>query len=105
VRPCTGGTAEGLGVSVIQGIAAHGYRSTTPFLKEGNALTENWSDEYGLSLREIKEYGNGGRFLTELIRLSREEPDLSVFQPPQGYESVTLENGRISLRTAAADGD
>jgi hypothetical protein len=86
-----GGTAEDLGMSVIQGIAAHGCRRTAPFFKAGNALTENWSDEYGLTLRKIEEYPNGDRFVTELISLSRDEPDVSIFEPPKGYETVTLE--------------
>jgi hypothetical protein len=86
-----GGTAEDLGMSVIQGIAAHGCRRTAPFFKAGNALTETWSDEYGLTLRKIEGYPNGDRFVTELTSLSRDEPDLSLFQPPKGYETVTLE--------------
>jgi hypothetical protein len=84
-------------MSVIQGIAAHRCRRTTPFPipKEGNVLTEIWSDEYGLSLREIQEYPNGDRFFRELISLSRDEPDLSIFQPPKGYETVTLEMDEV----------
>ena len=91
-----GGTAEDLGMSVIQGIAAHGCRRTSPFLlKEGNVQTETWSDEYGLTLREIQDSPNGDRFLRELISLSRDEPDLFTFQSPKGYESVTLEMGEV----------
>jgi hypothetical protein len=91
-----GGTAEDLGMSVIQGIAAHGCRRTAPdLLTEGNVLTENWSDEYGLTLREIDEHPNGDRFLREIISLSRDEPDLSTFQPPKGYEGVTLEMDEV----------
>ncbi len=87
-----GGIAEDLGMSVIQGIAVRGCRRTSPsLLKDGNVLSENWSDEYGLSLRKIEESPNGDRFLTELISLSRDEPDLSIFQPPKGYETVALE--------------
>jgi hypothetical protein len=84
------GTAEDLGMDVIQGIAVRGCRRTTPFL-----VTENWSDEYGLSLREIKKYSNGDRFLSELISLSRSEPDRSVFESPKGYASVTLEMDEV----------
>jgi hypothetical protein len=94
--PAPGGTAEDLGMSVIQGIAARGCRRTTPLLlTEGNGLTENWSDEYGLSLRKIEEYPNGDRFLTELISLSRDEPDPSIFQTPKGYETVTLDEDEV----------
>ena len=86
-----GGTAEDLGMSEIQGMAAHGCRRTTPFPKEGNIVIENWSDEYGLTLREIQEHSTGVKLSKELIHLSRDEPDLSVFQPPKGFEVVTLE--------------
>lgn len=93
--PAPGGIAEDLGMSVIQGIAAHGCRRTTPFPKEGEVLTEIWSDEYGLALRQIDENSHGSRSFTELISLSRDEPDLSIFQPPKGYESVTLEMDEV----------
>jgi len=93
--PAPGGTAEDLGMSTIQGITVHECRRTTPFLKEGNVVTEDWSDEYGLSLREIKEYSKGDKFLRELISLSRDEPDVSMFQSPPGYESVTLEMDEV----------
>jgi hypothetical protein len=101
--PAPGGTAEDIGVSVIQGIAAHGCRKTAPFFTAGNALTENWSDEYGLTLRKIEEYPNGDRFLTELISLSRDEPDLSIFQPSKGYETVTLELDEVPCEPTVFD--
>ena len=82
-------------MSTIHGITVHGCWSKTPFFKEGNVLTEDWSDEYGLSLREIKEYSKGAKFLRELISLSRGEPDVSMFQSPPGYESVTLEMDEV----------
>ena len=59
-------------------------------LRNRNVLTENWFDEYGLSSREIREDANG-RSVTELISLTRDEPDLSIFQAPNGDEVVTLE--------------
>jgi hypothetical protein len=82
---------EDLGMEVIQGITAHGCRSTTSFPKVGNVLIENWSDDYGLTLRKIQGHSTDDRYFEELISLRREEPDLSIFQPPKGYEIVTLE--------------
>ena len=74
----------------------------TPFLKGGGkVLTESWFDEYGLSLREIHEYPNGDRFLTELISLTRDEPDTSVFQPPKEYGSATLEMDEVPCEQPA----
>lgn len=93
--PAPGGTAEDLGMSVIQGMAAHGCRRSSPFPNVGYVLVEDWSDEYGLSLREIRESPNGDKSFKELISLSRDEPNLSIFQPPKGYESVTLEMDEV----------
>lgn len=86
-----GGTAEDLGMDVIQGVAAHGCRTTTPFANGKRKLRETWSDEYGLTLRDIQQHSTGDKFFKELISLSRDEPSLSTFQPPNGYEVVTLE--------------
>lgn len=86
-----GGTAEDLGMDVIQGVAAHGCRTTTPFPKGKRKLREIWSDEYGLSLRKIEEDPTDAKYFQELISLSRNEPDPSIFQPPKKYEVVTLE--------------
>jgi hypothetical protein len=86
-----GGTAEDLGMSTLQGIAVHGCRRTTPFPNVGEVRTEEWIDEYGLTVRDAKEYQNGDKFLRELVSLSRDEPDLSVFQPPRASESMKLE--------------
>jgi hypothetical protein len=86
-----GGTAEDLGMDVIQGIAVHGCRTTNPFPNGKRKLREIWSDEYGLTLRDIQEHSTGDKYFKELISLSRDEPSLSTFQPPNGYEVVTLQ--------------
>src|SRR5579862_1608002 len=93
-----GETTEDLGMSVIKDIAAHGCRTTRLLPKEGNVLIENWSDDYGLTLREIQERSNGLKSLRELISLSRDEPSLSIFQPPRGYEIVTLEMQEVPCK-------
>jgi hypothetical protein len=90
-----GGTAEDLGMEVIQGVAAHGCRTTTPFPNGKRKLSEIWSDEYGLALRRIEEHSTGAKYYEELIRLNRDEPSLSTFQPPEGYAIVTLEMDEV----------
>lgn len=94
--PVPGGTAEDLGMDVIQGITARGCRRTVPFPNVGDVLVEIWSDDYGLPLRNIQEHSPADRYFRELISLSRDEPDLAMFQPPKGYEIVTLEAEEVS---------
>lgn len=93
------GTAEDLGTDVIQGVAAHGCRTTTPFPKGKRKLVEIWSDDDGLSLRRIEEGPNDFKHFSELISLSREEPSPSTFQPPEGYEVVRLQMDEVSCET------
>lgn len=88
--PPLGGTTEDLGMSVIQGIEIHGCKNEWEAPNLGRAQ-EIWSDEYGLTLRQIDENPSGDKATSELIHLSREEPDPSVFQPPKGYTTVTLD--------------
>lgn len=90
-----GGTAEDLGMSAIQGIEIHGCRNEWEAPNAGKVVQEIWSDEYGLPLRQIDEHANGYKSSEELIRLSRDEPDVSNFQPPRGRESVTLEMDEV----------
>lgn len=98
-----GGTAEDLGMSAIQGIAAHGCRLTAPSSLGGaNIITENWFDEYGLSLRIIIDSPSGNRFLKELISLSRDEPDVSTFRPPSGYAVVMQEAEEVTCKPMTA---
>lgn len=90
-----GGTAEDLGMDVIQGIPAHGCRTTTPLANRKRKLKEIWSDDYGLTLRDIQEHSTGDKFFKELISLSRDEPGLSTFRPPSGYELVRLQMDEV----------
>jgi hypothetical protein len=78
-------------MDVIQGVAAHGCRTTTPFPKGGRKVREIWSDDYGLTLRRTEEDPTDAKYHEELISVNRDEPSLSTFQPPKGYEIVTLE--------------
>jgi hypothetical protein len=86
-----GGTAEDLGMGVIQGVVAHGCRTTTPFPKGKRKLREIWSDDYGLPLRRIEEDPTDAKYYEELISVTRGEPNPLTFQPPNGYDVVTLE--------------
>ena len=100
-----GGTAEDLGASVIQGIPAHGCRTTHPSaFGDANLITEAWSDEYGLNLRSITEDPSGkyARYYREIISLSRDEPDISTFQPPSGYEVVMQDAEEVPCKPPTA---
>jgi len=94
-----GGSAEDLGMSTIQGVEVHGCRTTRPF-QEATGVQETWADEYGLILRQVDQVGNGPVGSKELISLSRDEPDLSTFQPPKGYKVVTLEMEEVPCEAA-----
>jgi hypothetical protein len=89
-----------LGTTIIQGVEAHGFRvtRTTPVGAEGNDqpmvhTEETWAttgDNPGrLVVRRVSDDPKYGRSTLELVSLSLEEPDLSVFQPPAGYEIET----------------
>jgi len=96
-----GGTAEDLGTSVILGIPAHGCRTTYPSaFGDANLITEAWSDEYGLNLRSTTEDPSGkyARYFREIISLSRDEPDVSAFQPPSGYAVVMQDAEQVPCK-------
>jgi len=93
---------EDLGSATIQGIPARGERitRTTPTGVDGNDrplvnTEEIWrstgSNPKSLRLRRVSEDPQFGKSTTELMNLSLDEPDLSTFQPPEGYEIVTQE--------------
>jgi hypothetical protein len=97
---------EDLGTKVIHGVAAHGCRTTktlpngswkcsgrcpAPSPHGSKTLEEIWSDDYGLTVRKIEVSRHGDKYSEELTSLNRDEPDLSIFRPPEGYDVVTLE--------------
>jgi len=95
-------TAEDLGTATIQGVEAHGKRFTwtIPAGATGNDkpmvhTQEDWfttgDNPRELNVRHVNEDPESGKSTTELESLSLEDPDLSVFQPPEGYEIVTEE--------------
>jgi hypothetical protein len=97
-------TVEDLGVETIQGVEAHGRRTTmmTPAGAIGNneplmRTSEMWTAVApglrGLLVREVSEDPQTGQMTKELTNLSQSDPDPSVFQPPAGYEIVNKEAG------------
>ncbi len=93
---------EDLGTETIQGVEAHGRRTTmiTPAGTIGNSeplttTTERWmATAPGLSdllVRMVTDSPESGKQTRELVSLTQSEPDPSVFEPPEGYEVVTQE--------------
>ena len=88
-----------LGSIKIQGVEAHGQRITRTVAPDevGNDQTfvtveENWvAPSLGLELRQSSEDPRTGERTRELVSLTLEEPDRSLFQPPAEYNVTTEE--------------
>ena len=88
-----------LGSISIQGVEAHGQRITRTIAvgEVGNDQTivtveENWmAPSLGLELRQSTEDPRTGKRTRELVNLTLEEPDPSLFQPPADYKVTTEE--------------
>ena len=88
-----------LGSISIQGVEAHGQRITRTIAvgEVGNDRTfvtveENWmAPSLGLELRQSTEDPRTGKRTRELVNLTLEEPDPSLFQPPADYNVTTEE--------------
>jgi hypothetical protein len=93
------GSREDLGTQTIQGVQARGTRTThtTPIGAVGNdaplvRTTEVWmARSLNLMVRQVIDDPRTGKRTRELVELSQSEPDISAFQPPEGYEIETLE--------------
>ena len=76
---------------MIGGYLCRGFRVkhmvTDPATKNNSIRTvENWtSPELGVILRHIEVDVIAGRITSEIDRISRGEPDPTLFQTPQGY--------------------
>ena len=97
--PVSQPATEDLGTDVIQGVEVHGRRitHTIPVGQIGNdrplvTTDEMWSAPSlgGLTLRSVKESPQSGKETREVVSLTIGDPDLSVFQPPEGYQ-VTVD--------------
>ena len=90
---------EDLGAETIQGVEAHGYRTTTttPAGAVGNneplvRSTEIWTaiapGLRSLVARSVSDDPQSGKTTRELTTFNQAEPDAAVFQPPADYEIV-----------------
>ena len=92
-------THEALGTTTIQGLEAKGVLFTTliPTGQAGNdspiTTTEEMWRTPGLPfpLRDIYDDPRTGKRTREVVSLTIGEPDLSLLQPPEGYEVVNEE--------------
>lgn len=97
---------EDLGTTTIQGFEATGERWTTviPVGEAGNdrpitTTTEIWrSSGFPMPLREIHNDPRSGKRTREVVSLTIGEPDLALFQPPEGYEVVNEEMHEIACQ-------
>jgi hypothetical protein len=100
---------EDLGTTTIQGYEAQGKRLTTtiPAGEVGNSepiviVNEHWSSpRFPFALRDINDDPRSGKRTRELVSLTPGEPDLSIFQPPQGYDVSEEELHQITCRQAS----
>jgi hypothetical protein len=101
---------EDLGTATIQGVEARGYRITTtiPAGEQGNdqplvSKREVWmAPGFGRALREITDDPRMGKRTMELVNLTQSEPDLTAFQPPEGYEVVIEEMHEVACQQSGA---
>jgi hypothetical protein len=85
--------SEDLGTQMIDGVWAHGIRTTTtiPLNAQGNdrplvTVFENWSsDELQVQLLSKRSDPRGGETTERLTNIDRSEPDPSLFRPPADY--------------------
>ena len=86
--------SESLGTQVIDGITVEGVRTTrtNPPGMEGSAavvVSEQWTaPELRLTLLQKTSDPRLGETTRRIIHLSRDEPAISLFQPPADYRVV-----------------
>jgi hypothetical protein len=105
--------SEDLGIQVIQGVEAHGRKTTitVPAGMEGNnaplvTVNESWmATAIGpstLQVRAVYDDPLSGSTTRELTNLNLGEPDAVLFQAPQGYQVVTRETQTTCAAAGAA---
>jgi hypothetical protein len=93
---------EDLGKQTFQGIEARGSRKTISYPEGtiGNsaplvASFEVWFSSTpglsGINVHQVSDDPRMGKTTRELVKFTQGEPDLSMFQPPDGYETLTQE--------------
>jgi hypothetical protein len=97
--------SEDLGTQLIEGVTAHGRRTTQtwPVDSVGNdrpivSVNEFWTSEQlgGMLVLSKNTDPRYGETTTTLKNVSLSEPDPSLFQPPPGYQIVD-ENGSFRI--------
>jgi len=93
-------TVDDLGVQTVNGVAAHGVRTTSiiPTGTFGNdhdlkSVTERWvSEDLHVLVKSVYTDSRTGQTVYDLINISQAPPDPSLFQLPAGY--TVQEGGR-----------
>jgi hypothetical protein len=94
--------SEDLGKQTFLGVEARGHRTTTTFpagsIGNSNELVrtyETWFSSTpglaGINVRQVNDDPQSGHSLRELTKFTAGDPDPSLFQPPDGLETVTHE--------------
>lgn len=107
-------TVENLGTESIQGIEAHGTRTTRtiPAGEVGNeapivSTNERWTalavGLSGLPVREISDDPRSGTRTKELTSIEQSDPDPAIFQPPADYEIVSETDKEASASGCPAE--
>jgi hypothetical protein len=92
-------TVEDLGIQTIQGVEAHGRKTTTttaagaigndqPLVHTTELWTATAPGLKNLVVRDVGDDPQSGKKDQELTNFSQAEPDPTIFQPPAGYEIV-----------------
>jgi hypothetical protein len=95
--------SEDLGTQTIQGVVAHGRRTTDtiPTGAVGNdapliRTSEAWNSKtVPFMVRSITDDPRTGKTTRELVEFSQSDPDPALFQPPEGYQIVTQEMHQV----------
>ncbi len=94
-------TREDIGAATIQGIKAHGYRTTTTIAIGQTSkdqprvqISEEWvATDLEIDVRTKTRFLRGdhqtGETTVELVKLKQSEPDPALFEPPAGYKVLT----------------
>jgi hypothetical protein len=93
---------EELGTQTFLGVEARGRRTSTtyPAGSVGNSdqllrTDETWFSTTpglaGINVRQINDDPQTGRTIRELVKFTPGDPDPSLFQPPDGYTTITHE--------------
>jgi hypothetical protein len=93
---------DDLGLQTFLGVEARGHRSTTTYpagsIGNSDQLVRTYEVWFstppglaGINVRQINDDAQTGRSVRELTKFTPGDPDPSLFQPPDGYETVTHE--------------